>query len=171
MTKAQWVAFEELPGLVGSVYTIDSFRISQDEVDAFEDITGVTESYSQIPTGDYPDGMIEGFHSLGLLDHLSVSLMRPDPRTTFVFNYGVNRLRFPSPLTVHDVLSYRLEVIDVRPKAKGYLLTYDCTISAVGSERPGVRAEWVTMALPMEVGPQPPKPPSGRMTPFQPKVS
>lgn len=169
MTNARLVPLEELPSLVGEVFTIDSFRISQDEVNTFEDVTGVSYSY-RVHANDYPNGMIEGFHSLALVDHLSVSLVRPDPNTTFVFNYGANRLRFPAGLTTSDVLSYRLEVLDVTPKLGGYLLTYDSSITAHGAQRPGMRVEWLTLALPQKGGSELRPQGAERPTPFEPKV-
>ncbi|MFE7244630.1 hypothetical protein ACFU8W_23750 [Streptomyces sp. NPDC057565] len=169
MTTARLVPLEELPSLVGEVFTIDSFRITEDEVNTFEDVTGVSYSY-RIHANDYPDGMIEGFHSLALVDHLSVSLVRPDPKTTFVFNYGANRLRFPSGLTTKDKLSYRLEVLDVVPRGDGYLLTYDSSITAHGADRPGMRVEWLTAAYPLTAGTELRSEETVRPTPFQPKV-
>lgn len=42
MTTARLVPPEELPSLVGEVFTLDSFTITRDEVNAFEDLTVVS---------------------------------------------------------------------------------------------------------------------------------
>ncbi|PBC35990.1 hypothetical protein CJ178_31705 [Rhodococcus sp. ACPA4] len=142
------IALHDLPSLVGSVFTIDKFRIGQDEVNTFEDVTGVTATYGQTLPTDYPDGMIEGFHSLALLDYLLHQLIRLEPTTTVGFNYGLDKVRFPSNLTASDDLTFTSEVSSVEPRNGGYLVRYHCTIAVIGAPKPGLVADWLSVALP-----------------------
>lgn len=142
------IALGDLPTLVGHTFTINTFRIAQDEVDTFEDVTGVTDTYGRTLPTDYPDGMIEGFHSLALLDYLLNQLIKLDPSTAFGFNYGLDKVRFPSNLTTSDDLTFTCEITAVEPRNGGYLIRYHCTISVIGAPKPGLVADWIAMALP-----------------------
>lgn len=148
MNSQEVVAFENLPTLVGRRFASDSFRVTQQEVDTFEDITGVTTTYEDSLAADYPEGMIEGFHSLALLDYLVHGLVRPDPVTCFTFNYGVDRVRFTAPLHTTDELYFTMEIRAAESRGKGYLMRYHCVIGAVGQERPGMVADWLGLVLP-----------------------
>ena len=141
------IPFDELPRLVGSTFEIPAFRIHQDEVDAFEDLTGVTHIFKDFRVADYPSGMIEGFHSLSLVDYLTQSVVRPDPVTTYPLNYGINHVRFPSKMTVHDTLWYRSEITDVVPRGEGYVITYDIAVGVQGSDKPGLVVQWLMIVF------------------------
>lgn len=142
------IALHDLPTLLGSTFTIDKFRIGQDEVDVFEDVTGVTATYAQSLPTDYPDGMVEGFHSLALLDYLLHQLMRVEPTSAFGFNYGLDKVRFPSNITTSDELTFTSEVTAVEPRNGGYLVRYHCTIAVIGASKPGLVADWLGLVLP-----------------------
>jgi hypothetical protein len=142
------ITLDDLPSLVGSTFTIDKFRIGQDEVDTFEDVTGVTATYGQTLPTDYPDGMIEGFHSLALLDYLVHRLIRIEPTTAVGFNYGLDKVRFPSNLTTSDDLTFACEIAAAEPRNGGYLVRYHCTIAVIGAPKPGLVADWLALALP-----------------------
>jgi hypothetical protein len=142
------LTMDELPDLVGSTFTIDRFRVGQDEINTFEDVTGVTAVYEGSLATDYPDGMIEGFHSLSLCDYLMHQLIRVDPAESYAYNYGLDRVRFPSSLTTEDELSFTVAIAEATPRNGGYLMRYRCTIAAVGAAKPGMVADWLGLCLP-----------------------
>src|SRR5262249_35748871 len=46
----------------------------------------------------YPEGLVEGFHLLALLDHLVNPLLRVSDGPCVAWNYGLDRVRFVSPV-------------------------------------------------------------------------
>lgn len=141
------VDFEDLPSLEGRTFELTEFRVLQDEVNIFEDVIGMTKIYEDSSMSEYPSGMIEGFHSLSLVDAITQSLVRANHLTTYALNYGVNHLRFPRSITVHDSLWYRMKVKSVVARGEGYLLTYDIAVGVVGEEKPGLVVEWLQMVF------------------------
>jgi hypothetical protein len=144
------IEFEDFPGLKGRVFEVPDYRLTELEVEIFEDITGVTAAHGNLVSSDNPVGMIEGFHTLSLLDYLTTSLFRPNPRNGYQLNYGINRLRFPSPLTIEQHFRFRLEVLDVADRNGGHLMTYGVEIHAHGAHKPGLVADWLNVVLPRE---------------------
>lgn len=142
------LSMAELPDIVGTTFTVDAFRVNQDEIDTFEDVTGVTAVYEETLATDYPDGMIEGFHSLSLCDFLLHQCIRVDPTESFSYNYGLDRVRFPSSLTIEDELNFSVEIAEATPRNGGYLMRWHCTITATGSDKPGLDADWLGLCLP-----------------------
>src|SRR4051794_6269784 len=121
------VTMDELKEFVGQSFEIE-FEISNDEVIDFEDVTRVTETYRDSLPSDYPAGMIEGFHTLSMLDYLGHRVMRPDPELYWEYNYGLDRVRFPSPLISGTPMTLNYEVVSAEPKDKGLLMKYRATV-------------------------------------------
>ncbi|MEV0186560.1 hypothetical protein AB0I54_46310 [Streptomyces sp. NPDC050625] len=142
------LAMDELPGVVGEKFVLEKFRISDAEISTFEDLTGVTEIYGQVSATEYPKGMVEGFHSLSLIDWCLHQMVRTDPQTCYAYNYGLDKVRFPSSLTTSDDLRFEGEIAEVTPRNGGYLVRYRCTITAHGSDKPGLVADWLGLCLP-----------------------
>lgn len=134
----------ELPSLegrelVGEWMQIDAARERQFYIGTYLD-----QSYGETVGPGYPDGMVEGFQLVGMLDHLSAQLVG----RWYGFNYGLDRVRFVSPVTVHDRIRLRLVVAEVDPRDAGFLMTYDATLEVQGREKPGMVARWLVLLLP-----------------------
>jgi hypothetical protein len=106
--------------------------------------------YSPDPDLSYPDGLVDGFHLLGLLDWLVAEVVG----TFHGYNYGLDSVRFTAPVTVHDWIRLRLAVVDVRPRSGGLLLTYNCIVEIKEQTRPAMVATWKVLALPIPTAEQ-----------------
>ncbi len=142
------VSFEEIPDLVGKRFTGASITVTPERRDEFEVLTHVREAYPEPDAPEFPAGIVEGFHTLSLLDAMA-TLERPfDPATTYGFNYGLDRVRFISPVMVGDRIESEFEVIAVEPKGDGWLIARRATLTVQGAPRPALVADWWLYILP-----------------------
>ncbi|QAY59927.1 hypothetical protein ET475_07910 [Microbacterium protaetiae] len=140
--------FGQIPDLVGTRLQGEWFRVADDRREMFDTATYTDENVRTFVPSIYPDQLIEGFHLVGMLDHLTNQILRTDGHSTTGWNYGINRVRFITPVTANDRIRLNLTVQDVRPKGDGYVLTFDCVIDHSASERPAFTAEWLVYWLP-----------------------
>ncbi|MGN6680270.1 MAG: MaoC/PaaZ C-terminal domain-containing protein [Streptosporangiaceae bacterium] len=135
--------------LVGTTYEGEPFVITREERDAFERVTWIDRAYPDPDPAGFPEDMIEGFHSLALLDAVSRLASPSSVRRPGVgYNYGLDRVRFTSPIHIGDRLRSRFEVTDVRPRGRGYVTRRHCEVTVDGAGRPALVADWLTMWLP-----------------------
>lgn len=142
------VSLHEIPSLVGERFVREGFTVSRSERDVFEAVTGVTDAYPEDDAPEFPSDIVEGFHSLSLLDPLSTKLLRFDPKTTYGFNYGLDRVRFIAPIRIGAELDFWFDVKEVQPKNGGHLVLRECGMKFSGTDGPCLLAEWWTLILP-----------------------
>jgi acyl dehydratase len=139
----------ELPDLVGRIYEGEPFVITREERDSFERVTWIDRAYPDPDPAGFPEDMVEGFHSLALLD--AVSRLASPPaiqRPGIGYNYGLDRVRFTAPIRIGDRIRSRFEVTEVRPHGNGYVTRRRCELTVEGAERPALVADWLTIWLP-----------------------
>jgi acyl dehydratase len=142
------IAFADIPGLAGTTYEGEPFRVSEDERHTFERVTWITRAYPEPDPPEFPESILEGFHSLALLD-AAATLARPfDPATTYGFNYGLDRVRFTAPIRIGDLVRSTFEVREVRERGDGYLVLRRCALTVDGADRPALVADWWVLMLP-----------------------
>jgi acyl dehydratase len=144
------VTFDEIPSLEGLSLQGDWFSVAPDRRPAFDFATYTDENEASFGRALYPDGLIEGFHLLGMLDHLTNAILRTDPATCTGWNYGMERARFVTPVTSEDKIRLNLKVEEVRKKDDGYVLTFDSVVDHSNSERPAFIARWLVYWLPVQ---------------------
>ena len=59
-------------------------------------------------------------------------------------NYGLNRVRFTSPVPVGSKVRGNIELVEVADVSGGVQMTTKVTVEIEGSERPALVAEWLT---------------------------
>ncbi len=59
-------------------------------------------------------------------------------------NYGLNRLRFVSPVKVNSDIRARFVLASIEDLKDGVQSTWNVTVEIKGSEKPALIAEWVT---------------------------
>jgi acyl dehydratase len=142
------IALADIPTLKGTSFRGEPFVVTEAERDEFERVTWVTRAYPEPDAPQFPEGIIEGFHSLALLDAVA-TLARPfDPATTYGYNYGLDRVRFISPILIGDEVHSEFEVRDVVPKDPGWLILRRCVLTVGGASRPALVADWWLYILP-----------------------
>ena len=139
---------EELHRLVGQeVFVTDWVHISQRQIDLFAEASGdfqwihvdVERAKKESP---YGNTIAHGFLTLALLGQFyakHVSL----PFCEMGLNYGLNQVRFTSPVVADSRLRGRFVLARLDDIAGGVQLTFSVTLEVQGQERPALVAESV----------------------------
>ncbi len=129
----------------------DWFTVDQDRVNQFADATLDTQYIHVDPERAKPifGGTIaHGFLTLSLSAHLINDLMlEPDIHKTWI-NYGLNKVRFLTPVLTGSRIRLAVKMADVTEKRPGcYLLAYDIALEIEGEEKPGYIAQFLMMSI------------------------
>ena len=154
MTEAQTqpqtvVAFDEVKNLIGKSLGHSAWReITQEQVNTFADATGDHQWIHVDPeraTKESPFGgpIAHGYLTLSLLVPLFGSVLRVTD-TVMGVNYGLNKVRFPSPVPVGAKVRLTATLAGIEDIAGGKQLTFSCVIEREGGDKPVCIAEWVT---------------------------
>jgi acyl dehydratase len=147
------VDLQQLGELVGrEVATSDWLVIDQDRIDAF---ANATEDHQWIhvdaarATTDGPFGgtIAHGFLTLSLLSALMRDAFRVDG-LRMTINYGLNRVRFVSPVPSGSRVRARIALARIDDVADSTQATWNVTIEREGSGKPSVVAEWIVRYYP-----------------------
>jgi acyl dehydratase len=143
----------ELETLVGRPLEPSAwFLVDQARIDAFADATldhqfihVDRERAAKTPFGST---VAHGFLTLSLLSHLCKSSGFVVEGALMSVNYGLNRVRFVSPVTVgSEIRAVRtVKAIERRPAGQ-YLLTSDVTVEIKGKAKPAMIAEWLALIV------------------------
>lgn len=147
------VDLAHLGGLVGQeVATSDWLVITQDRIDAFADATS-DHQWIHVDSGraraETPFGatIAHGFLTLSLLSALMRDAVTVDgPRMTL--NYGLNRVRFVSPVPSGSRIRARVALATVDDMGDSIQATWGVTIEREGGDKPAVVAEWIVRYYP-----------------------
>ena len=136
----------EVSGLVGQeLGTSDWFEVTQDRVDTFADATGdhqwihvdVERAKAESPFGG---PIAHGYLTLSLLVPLFAQVLAVTD-TAMGVNYGLNKVRFPSPVPVGSRVRLTATLKDVEQVAGGLQLTFSAVVEREGSDKPACIAE------------------------------
>lgn len=136
----------QLPSLVGQdLGCSDWFDITQDMVNTFADATGdhqwihvdVDRATTQGPFGG---PIAHGYLTLSLLVPMHKQILRVTDAQMTV-NYGVNKVRFPSPVPVGSQIRMSATLLEVTDVTGGLQITVNCVIKAAGGTKPVCVAE------------------------------
>jgi len=138
------IAYTDLPSLVGTdLGHTDWFEITQDRVNTFADAADdhqwIHTDPERAKAGPFGAPIAHGFLTLSLLIPLWESLLDVKGVTTKV-NYGLDKVRFVSPVNVGSRIRMTATVADVTEVAGGYQLTVDVVIETEGGTKPAVVA-------------------------------
>jgi acyl dehydratase len=131
----------------------DWLTIDQQRVDDFADVTGdhqwihvdVERAKRESP---FKTPIAHGFLTLSLIPVLSKDTFRLE-NATLAINYGLNKVRFLTPVPVGSRVRSRTELIDVaaKPGAGSVDLTVKHTIEIDGVDKPAAVAEMIVRAV------------------------
>jgi acyl dehydratase len=140
---------DDLRSAVGTtVGTSDWMTVDQGQIDGFADATHdhqwIHVDPERAKEGPFGTTIAHGFLTLSLLPVLISQVYRVDGVKMGV-NYGLNKVRFTSPVPVGSKVRGRIELTDVADAAGGAVqITNAVTVEIDGSERPALVAEWLT---------------------------
>lgn len=138
----------DLQALAGQeIGTSDWLRIEQDRIDGFARATGDEQWIHVDPVrsaaGPFGATIAHGFLTLSLVPLLRESAFALDDVRMGV-NYGLNRVRFISPVRVGSSVRGRFQLQAYEPLEGGAQLTMIVTLELGGQERPACVAETVS---------------------------
>ncbi len=121
--------------------------VEQSNIDQFAQATRdeqwIHVDPARAAAGPFGTTVAHGFLTLSLLSHLfSDAVAFEDVRLSI--NYGLNRVRFPSPVPVGSRLRALCVLDEFEPIAGGAQLTVTITLEREGGAKPACVAEWVT---------------------------
>ena len=139
---------DDLRTAVGTtVGSSDWLTIEQGQIDGFADATHdhqwIHVDAERAKEGPFGTTIAHGFLTLSLLPALIAQVYRVDG-VRMGINYGLNRVRFTSPVLVGSKVRGTIELVEVGDVAGGVQLVNKVTVEIEGSERPALVAEWLT---------------------------
>lgn len=133
----------ELASHVGKhLGTSQWFTVTQDQIDHYARLTG-DDHWVHVDLAraqrDMPDGktIAHGFFVLSLIPLLARDIFKISKRGKGL-NYGLNHLRFISPVPVGSDVRLQQKLIDAQPKNGGTLFTFENTFEIKDQERPAL---------------------------------
>jgi acyl dehydratase len=141
---------EELKEAEGEVLgTSDWHEVTQADVDAFADVTGdhqwIHVDVERAKETPFKGTIAHGYFTLSLIPLLSRQVFGMEG-FTFALNYGLNRVRFPSPMPVGGKVRCTVKVAEVKEIPGGAQTTMEMTLEREGGEKPVCVAETLVRA-------------------------
>ncbi len=131
----------------------DWHKVEQSQINQFADATGDHQFIHVDPEkaaqlSPYKVTIAHGFLTLSLIPHLTASIPPPEHAyegLVMGINYGLDRLRFPSPVKVDSRVRARRELVEAELKAENTIqIKQKVTVEIEGESKPGCVAEFLT---------------------------
>lgn len=144
----QYPRLAELAALAGQEIGVTEWvPIDQPRIDQFAQATGdhqwIHTDPERAKAGPFGAPIAHGFLTLSLLPMLFQGAFAIDDVRMGV-NYGLNRVRFMSPVRVGSRVRGRFKLLSYEPLEGGAQLTVEATIELEGSAKPACVAETVS---------------------------
>ncbi|MFI0543808.1 acyl dehydratase [Streptomyces canus] len=131
---------DELKKLAGSdLGTSEWIEVTQERIDTFADATGdhqwIHVDPEKAAAGPFGAPIAHGYLTLSLFIPLFTELLDVQGVTTKV-NYGLNKVRFPSPVKVGSRIRLAAKLTEVEDVPGGVQITVDGAIEIEGGAKP-----------------------------------
>ena len=139
---------QEVADLVGQELAVsDWIEITQERINLFAQATGDHQWIHVDPQranqGPFGSTIAHGFLTLSLMPSFFDSAMRVQA-TRMAVNYGVNKVRFTSPVPVGSKLRARISLKSADPiEPQGFQMTYAVVVEREGADKPVCVAETI----------------------------
>ena len=143
----------ELPGLVGQEVALSDWHlVTQQQVDQFAQATGdhqwIHVDVERAKTGPFGGTIAHGFLTLSLVPKFFESALEISDSGMGV-NYGLNRVRFMTPVRVGSRLRARLKLLSCEPiDREGVQMAWEVTVECEGQAKPACVAESLVRRYP-----------------------
>ena len=121
--------------------------VDQQRIDLFAEATGdhqwIHTDAERAQSGPFGGTIAHGFLTLSLLPAMADTAFAIDDVRMGV-NYGLNRVRFMSPVHVGSRVRGRFKLVSYEPLPGGAQLTVDATIEIGGADKPACVAQTVS---------------------------
>jgi len=123
-------------------------EVTQERIDAFADATDdhqwIHVDVERARSGPFKTTIAHGFLTLSLVPRLRRGLGPQVEGVRMAINYGLNRVRFPSPVPAGSRVRARAKNLSVEEVPGGAQLVDQITVEVEGQEKPACVAELVT---------------------------
>jgi acyl dehydratase len=129
------------------------FTITQDRIDRFAEATEdrqwihVDRQRAQRES-PYGTTIAHGFLTLSLLSHFMKQAVQFRGGVRMGINYGLNRVRFPSPVRSDSQIRARVSLRSLKELAGALEAVFSASVEVQGSEKPCCVAEWIVRYYP-----------------------
>ena len=143
----------EMPALIGQeVVVSDWITITQEQVNLFAEATGdhqwIHVDVERAKAGPFGAPIAHGFLTLSLLPRFFESSLHI-AQTRMGVNYGLNKVRFVSPVPVGSRLRARMKLLACEPiDNNGMQMTWEVTTEREGGSKPVCVAESIARHYP-----------------------
>jgi acyl dehydratase len=122
-------------------------EVGQERIDTFaeaiDDPQWIHVDPERAKSSPFGGTIAHGFLTLSLLSHLSERTFSFSDRRMGV-NYGLNRVRFTSPVKSGSRVRARFTLANYEPiDGNGVQVTWNTVVEIEGSDRPALVAEWI----------------------------
>jgi acyl dehydratase len=141
-------SIRELRERVGQEVAVSPWLdVSQERIDTFaraiEDFQWIHVDPARAKSSPFGGTIAHGFLTLSLLSHLSEMTFSFTDRKMGV-NYGLNRVRFTSPVRSGSRVRARFTLAKYEPiDGNGVQVTWNTTVEIEGADKPALVAEWI----------------------------
>ncbi|MFN2463953.1 MAG: MaoC family dehydratase [Candidatus Dormibacteria bacterium] len=144
-------SIEALAGMAGTELPPSEWReVTQTDVDLFADATGdhqwIHVDPDRAQAGPFGGTIAHGYLTLALVPVLMSTAVKVEG-VKMGLNYGLNRVRFPSPVRVGSRVQAKGVLKEVVAVAGGVQAVFEVTVQAEGAEKPACVAETVVRYL------------------------
>lgn len=126
------------------------FEVKQEQINQFADCT-IDHQFihvDPVKAKDTPFGttIAHGFLTLSMLSYLGEEFSTLIDGFYMGMNYGFDKVRFISPVTVGSKIRGAAKLLEVTEKKPGmFQLKTEVTVEIEGSDKPALQAEWITI--------------------------
>lgn len=143
---------EELDKAVGTqLGHSDWHTITQEQIDLFAEASGDHQwihcDRDRAATGPFGSTIAHGYLTLSLVTMLQWEIYAVEG-LSMVVNYGVNKVRFPSPVPVGSRVRGAADLLRLDHGARGAQAIIRVTVELEGSDKPACVAEVVSLLVP-----------------------
>jgi acyl dehydratase len=140
---------ESLKDLIGrEIAVTEWFPITQERIQQFANVTEdrqwihVDRKRAQRES-PYGTTVAHGFLTLSLLSSFMGQAIQIRSGVRMSINYGLNRVRFPSPVRAESKIRVRFTLQSLKDVPDALEAVFDLKVEAEGSDKPCCVAEWV----------------------------
>jgi len=145
---------DSLSDYVGrEIATTEWLQVSQAQIRQFADATG-DHNWIHIDAerarreSPYGTTVAHGFLTMSLISQFMSQALRVQRGVRITINYGLNRLRFPSPLRVDSRIRAKITLQAVTNRGDCTEAVYFIVVEAAEAEKPCCVAEWILRYYP-----------------------
>jgi acyl dehydratase len=141
--------FDDLKSFVGrEIGMTDWLVITQERIQQFAEATGDRQWIHVDPErakheSPYHTTIAHGFLTLSLVSFLMKQAIQIKSGLRMTVNYGLNRIRFPSPVRADSKIRGRFTLVTLKEVSNALEAVFSVTVESEGAEKPCCVAEWV----------------------------